>query len=86
MEFLMEYLIEEALIMIPVLYILAEHIIKPAELFDNRWIPLFLLAISLVMTPLVIGSFTASNVVQAVLVTGGAVLAHQVKKQTRKEE
>lgn len=86
MEVLTEFLIEQALIMVPTLYILAELIIKPTKAVDDKWIPLILLTVSLAATPAVIGGYTPENFVQAVLVTGGAVLANQIYKQVKKEE
>ena len=86
MELLTEFLIEQALIMVPVLYILAEVVIKPTNVVDNKWIPLILLTVSLAATPAVIGAYTPDNFVQAVLVTGGAVLSNQIYKQVTKEE
>lgn len=86
MELLTEFLIEQALIMVPTLYILAELIIKPTKAVDDKWIPLILLTVSLVATPAVIGGYTAENFVQSVLVTGGAVLVNQIYKQVKKEE
>lgn len=85
MELLTEFLIEQALIMVPVLYILAEMVIKPTKAVNDKWIPLILLTVSLVATPAVIGAYTPDNFVQAVLVTGGAVLSNQIYKQATKE-
>lgn len=79
MEFIKQYLVEEGLAMIAVLYILAEFI-KKAEVLDNKLIPLVLLPISLVLTPLLMSGYTADAIVQAVLVTGGAVLYYDSKQ------
>lgn len=73
MELLMELLFEDGLVMIVALYFLAEFI-KEAEVLDKKYIPLVLLPISLVLTPLVMGGYTADAIIQAVLVTGGATL------------
>ena len=80
---ILKYIVNEGLIMIPVLFVLAE-IIKQAELVVNKWLPLILLGISLIMTPLVLGGFTADNVVQAILLAGAAVYSDQIIKQTNK--
>ena len=77
------FIIEEGLIMIPVLYIIGE-IIKFTGALNNQWIPLTLLVFSLLFTPLLLGGFTPDNIVQAVLVTGVTVLGDQLIKQAGK--
>ena len=80
---IISYIIEEGLIMIPVLYIIGE-IIKFTGVLNNKWIPLTLLVFSLLFTPLLLGGFTPDNIVQAVLVTGVTVLSDQLIKQSGK--
>ena len=80
---IISYIIEEGLIMIPVLYIIGE-IIKFTGVLNNKWIPLTLLIFSLLFTPLLLGGFTPDNTVQAILVTGVAVLGDQLIKQSGK--
>ena len=80
---IIEFIIDEGLIMIPVLYIIGE-IIKFTGVLNNKWIPLTLLVVSLLFTPLLLGGFTPDNIVQAVLVTGATVLGDQLIKQTGK--
>ena len=80
---IINFIIEEGLIMIPVLYIIGE-IIKFTGALNNKWIPLTLLVFSLLFTPLLLGGFTPDNIVQAVLVTGVTVLGDQLIKQSRK--
>ena len=80
---IINFIIDEGLIMIPVLYIIGE-IIKFTGVLNNKWIPLTLLVISLLFTPLLLGGFTPDNIVQAVLVTGVTVLGDQLIKQTGK--
>ena len=80
---IINFIIEEGLIMIPVLYIIGE-IIKFTGVLNNKWIPLTLLVISLLFTPLLLGGFTPDNIVQAVLVTGVTVLGDQLIKQAGK--
>ena len=62
---ILEYVVKEGLVMIPVLFVLAE-VIKHTELLDNKWIPLTLLVISIAFTPFLLGTFNADNIVQAV--------------------
>ena len=80
---IINFIIEEGLIMIPVLYIIGE-IIKYTGVLNNKWIPLTLLVFSLLFTPLLLGGFTPDNIVQAVLVTGVTVLGDQLIKQAGK--
>ena len=80
---IINFIIEEGLIMIPVLYIIGE-IIKFTGVLNNKWIPLTLLVVSLLFTPLLLGGFTPDNIVQAVLVTGVTVLGDQLIKQSGK--
>lgn len=80
---IINFIIEEGLIMIPVLYIIGE-IIKFTGVLNNKWIPLTLLIFSLLFTPLLLGGFTPDNIVQAVLVTGVTVLGDQLIKQAGK--
>lgn len=80
---IINFIIEEGLIMIPVLYIIGE-IIKFTGVLNNKWIPLTLLVFSILFTPLLLGGFTPDNIVQAVLVTGVTVLGDQLIKQTGK--
>ena len=80
---IINFIIEEGLIMIPVLYIIGE-IIKFTGVLNNKWIPLTLLVFSILFTPLLLGEFTPDNIVQAVLVTGVTVLGDQLIKQSGK--
>ena len=79
---ILEYVVKEGLVMIPVLFILAE-VIKHTELLDNKWIPLTLLVISIAFTPFLLGAFNADNIVQAVLVAGVTVFGNELYKQTK---
>ena len=79
---IMTFIVEEGLIMIPVLYILGE-IIKKTDILENKWIPFVLLLISIALTPLVLSGYTPDNVVQAILVTGASVLSNELKKQAK---
>ena len=80
---ILNYVVQEGLIMIPVLYIVGE-IVKGTEVLDNKWIPLVLLVISIGFTPLVLGAYDANNIVQAVLVAGATVFGNELLKQSSK--
>lgn len=79
------FILEEGLIMIPVLFILGE-IIKHTDTLPNKLIPFFLLGISLVLTPMLLGGFTPDSIVQAILVVGVTVFGDQLVKQYRRED
>lgn len=80
---ILNYIVQEGLVMVPVLFIVGE-IVKGTEILVNKWIPLVLLGVSLIMTPLVLGGYTADNLVQAILLAGAAVYSDQIIKQTKK--
>lgn len=71
-----QFIIEEGLVMILALWIIG-YFVKHAGILKTEWIPFLLLGISLVFTPFLLGGYTAEHIVQAVLVTGAAVLGHQ---------
>lgn len=80
---ILNYVVQEGLVMIPVLFIIGE-IIKDTELLSNKWIPLVILIVSVGFTPLVLGAYTADNIVQAVLVAGVTVFGNELIKQSSK--
>lgn len=80
---ILNYVVQEGLVMIPVLFIIGE-IVKGTELLGNKWIPLVILIISVAFTPLVLGTYTANNIVQAVLVAGVTVFGNELIKQSSK--
>lgn len=80
-----EFIIEKAYIMVPVLWIIG-FIIKHTEWIKDKYIPLILLIISLAFTPMLLGAYTPENIAQAVLVAGGAVIANELYRQSKKEE
>ena len=80
---IVNYVVQEGLIMIPVLYIIGE-IVKGTELLSNKWIPLVLLVVSIGFTPVVLGAYNANNIVQAVLVAGVTVFGNELIKQSSK--
>lgn len=81
----LNYIVQEGLIMIPVLFIIGE-IIKATELLGNKWIPLTILIVSIGFTPLVLGAYTADNIVQAVLVAGVTVFGNELIRQSSRGE
>lgn len=82
---ILEYVVQEGLVMVPVLYILGE-IIEHTDTLANKWIPPILLVVSLGFTPFLLNGFTADNIVQAVLVAGVTVFSDQLYKQAKEND
>ncbi|NBI05755.1 phage holin family protein [Senegalia massiliensis] len=81
MDFL-EFVIEEALIMVPVLYFLG-YVLKNTNLLNDKYIPIAITLLSIGITPAVLGAYSPDNIVQAILVAAAAVFTNQVIKQTK---
>jgi len=79
MELLTEYLLEEALIIIPVLFILGK-IIKDTPRFQDWIIPYMLLIVGVILSFLMLG-FDVHAFIQGVLVSGAAVFGNELIKQ-----
>lgn len=77
MEDVLNFIVEEALIMIPVLMFLG-WVIKHTEAIVSNWIPPILLLVGIAFTPWLLGGYSADNIVQGALVAAGAVMAHQI--------
>lgn len=81
MEFI-NYVTENALILIPVLYILGS-ILKGTSKVDDKYIPVVLLPIGIVFSISIIG-LNINAVIQGVLVVGATVYTNQLVKQINK--
>ena len=81
---MLEYITENALLLIPVLNIIG-MIIKNIEMISDKYIPLILLGFGIVGAIAIMG-FSPESVLQGVLVTGTAVYGNQVVKQIKKDE
>ena len=80
MEFI-EYIINEALIVVPALWIIGRFLKKTPKIQD--WvIPWVLLVVGILATLGIMG-FTIDAAVQGILVAGAAVFGHQLVKQTQ---
>lgn len=77
----MDYIVKEGLVLIPVL-IFVGQVLKNTGL-DDKYIPLGLLTLSVILSPLVLGGYTPANIVQAVLIASAAVTGNQVYKQMK---
>jgi hypothetical protein len=79
-----QYIAQNALILIPVLYIIG-MIIKNTEQINDKYIPVILLIIGILGAVGIMG-FNSNSVIQGVLVTGATVYTNQLIKQTSKKE
>ena len=84
MEMLKDYILDNALILIPAIYVIGA-ILKGTELVKDKYIPVILLPIGIVLAMLLVG-FNVNGFIQGVLVTGVAVYDNQLVKQTLKKE
>lgn len=81
---ILNYIMDNALIMIPVLLVLGQ-IVKGIEKIPDKWIPLILLPVG-VAGALALGGLNIDSAIQGVLVTGAAVYGNQIVKQLHKSE
>ena len=79
-----QYITQNALILIPVLYIIG-MIVKNTEKVDDKYIPLVLLIAGIAGAVGIMG-VNADAVVQGVLVTGATVYTNQLIKQNTNKE
>ena len=80
----MNYIVDNCLILIPVLYIIG-MILKNLERIEDKYIPLILLPIGVALAIAVKG-IDVDSVIQGILVTGVTVYGNQIFKQINKEE
>ena len=80
----MNYIVDNCLILIPVLYIIG-MILKNLEYIEDKYIPLILLPIGIALAIAVKG-IEVNSVIQGILVTGVTVYGNQIFKQINKEE
>ena len=83
MEF-MEYITENALILIPVLYVIGMFL-KALEFIKDKYIPCILLVIGIAFSIALIG-LNVNAVIQGILVSGATVLGNQLIKQYKKRK
>lgn len=84
MEMLKDYILDNALILIPAIYVIGA-ILKGTELIKDKYIPVILLPIGIALGMILVG-FNVNGFIQGVLVVGVAVYANQLVKQALKEE
>lgn len=84
-EILLNYIVEDGLILIPVLYVIG-YIIKQTNILSNRWIPLVLLVIGIIFSIFLLNDPIVDRVIQGILIAGVTVFINQVKKQNFEKE
>lgn len=77
------FIVDQALVIIPVLYILGKFL-KASELSD-KYIPLSLLAFGIMFSVALLG-FNVQALIQGVLVAGTTVFTNELVKQYQREE
>ena len=76
-----KYLIEEALIIVPVLWVIGVFL-KYTSFLADEFIPWILTLCGICFAVGLLG-FSVANVMQGILAAGAAVLVHQLYKQTK---
>lgn len=79
MEFLYDYIIDQALIVVPVLLVIGQ-VLKNTPKMQDWLIPYILLALGVSFTFGIMG-INVQAIVQGILVSGAAVFANQLYKQ-----
>lgn len=82
MDFI-KYITENALVLIPVLYILG-LILKGTKKVSDNYIPILLLPIGIIASISILG-LNAQAIIQGILVTGVTVYGDQLIKQSKKD-
>ena len=80
----MEYIIDNCLILIPVLYVIGA-ILKGIDIIKDKYIPLIILPIGIVLAIAIQGA-NVNAVIQGILVVGVTVYGNQLFKQISKSE
>lgn len=78
----MTYIVDDRLILIPVLYIIGAFI-KKTSVIKNRFIPLILLIISILFS-ILMGGVLIDSIIQGILAAGGAVFTNEIIVQRKK--
>jgi hypothetical protein len=84
MEDFLKFILEDALVLVPALYIIGVFLKKTPNVPD--WTIPWVLLVGGIGGSVALLGMTPHAVIQGVLVTGGAVLGHQLYKQTAKQE
>ena len=83
MDFI-KYITENALVLIPVLFIIGQ-VIKGIEKVADKYIPIILLPVG-ILGSIALSGVSADSVIQGILVVGVTVYSNQLVKQVTKAE
>lgn len=83
-ELLNEYIVEQALIVVPVLLFIG-YLLKNTPRIKDWLIPYILLGLGVVFAVGLMG-FDVDSVIQGILVSGAAVIGHQLYTQAKHRE
>ena len=81
---ILNYIVDEGLVLIPVLLVIGQ-ILKGVEKIKDKYIPLILLPISMILTCALLG-MNVQSVINSILVLGVSVYGNQIVKQLGKDE
>ena len=84
METATNFLVDQCLILVPVLYIIGA-MLKGTQLVPDKYIPFILVVFGIVFA-IALTAFSAQAVIQGILVTGVTVYGNQLIKQITKED
>ena len=80
---ILNYIVDNVLILIPVLYIIGTFL-KGLEIINDKYIPLILMAFSIAFSIAILG-LNVDSIIQGILIAGTTVLSNQLVKQSKKD-
>lgn len=84
MENVLNFIVDNALVLVPVIYVIGT-ILKGTEVVKDKYIPVILLPIGVLLSMFLLG-FNVQAFIQGVLVVGVSVYGNQLVKQIKKGE
>ena len=80
----MNYIAENALVLIPVIYIIGMFL-KGLKGVSDKYIPVVLMFVSIAFSVAMLG-LNVDSIIQGILIAGATVLSNQLIKQSKKSE
>ena len=80
----MNYIADNALVLIPVIYIVGMFL-KGLEGVSDKYIPFVLMFVSIAFSVAMLG-LNVDSIIQGILISGATVLSNQLIKQSKKSE
>ncbi|MGN1358647.1 MAG: phage holin family protein [Bacilli bacterium] len=84
MENILNFVVDNALVLVPVIYVIGA-ILKGTEVIKDKYIPVILLPVGVLLAMFLLG-FNVQAFIQGILVVGVSVYGNQLVKQIKKEE